>query len=81
MQHGFWPFYQNTTVAYDFFEINILNDLLFNHFDLKFKKNQSGSYQKPFYLYLITEEFVKFLHVCSIPTMKPKSFQFETQHK
>jgi len=27
-------------------------------------------------LYLITEDFVKFLHVCSIQTMKAESFQF-----
>jgi len=32
-------------------------------------------------LYLITEDFVKFLDVCSIQTMKAESFQIETQHK
>ena len=40
-----------------------------------------SSYQKLFYLYLFTEYFVKFLHVCSIQTMKAEGFQFETQHK
>jgi len=40
VQNGMWPVYQNTTLAYDFFELKILNDLLLNHIDLKFKHNQ-----------------------------------------
>ena len=32
------------------------------------------------YLYLIIDDFVKFLHVGSIQTMKAEGFQFETQH-
>jgi len=30
-------------------------------------------------LYLITKDFVKFLHVCSIQTIQAEGFQFETQ--
>ena len=33
MQNEIWPIYPNTTVAHDFFLINVLNDLLLNQFD------------------------------------------------
>ena len=60
------------------FVLNILNDLLKNPFD-SLKEDQLGSHYKPFYLYLITDDFVKFLHVCSIHNMKAEGFQFERQ--
>ena len=67
MQNGISSVYKNATV----FKLKILNDLRLNYVDLKLKLNQEA-----FCLHFIADDFVKFLHVCSIQTMKA---EFETQ--